>query len=272
MRPVNLTPSGVAAVQHVSGGGLGKQTLLGVVGVVMVCGVSAYFAFAQVSSIKDESTMLTKQQTELQQQQSEVQAQLAELGRKTTTEAVSFSTVADTYEKEVVAKVTSRSDYTKLLRDLTNATFAVRGSWITNVSTGSAGSDTAAASTGESSGSESVKISGYAPSVPAVLALSNNLNATPSISDARPTSFDTTKAKIGGRSITYVSFEMELTFSSTIGSAGASGGLVSSGSQELSLDPQPRVTSAKSRRTQPKVTLTGVAGLAAATSNKRGGA
>ena len=269
MKPVNLTPTGAPAVQMSSGSGPGRQALLGVAGIVLVCGVSGYFAFAQVSSINDEAAMLAKQQADIDQQHSDVQAQIAELGRKNTSEAVSFSTVADTYERDVINRVTTRTDYNRLLRDLGIAAHAVPGAWFTEVSSGGASASSAPTESSTSEG-QSVTVSGYAASVTDVLALQNNLNATATIADVELTGFpEPVKASGGKRS--YVSFEMKLTFSASLGSAGGSSGLVSTQSQQLSLDPVPRPGRAK-RTSVTKKNLSGVVGLEAATSNKRGDA
>ena len=267
MKPINLTPSfGPTAVQDLgSSSGPSRHILgLGAVAGIGLLAVGGYFLMAMVTTVKEETASLGKEQTQIQAQQQQVQAQITALGQKPV--EVSWNTVADNYEKEVVEKVTTRSDYTKLLRDLGIASATVKGTWFSNVTIGGSAGSSASATTTSSDGVR-VSLSGYSPSVKSVMALVDNLNATSSISSAAVESLPVAKTSSGSE---YRNFTITANFAGSIGAGSASGGLVSTTSEGLSLDPKPvpkRVV-----RPAPVVPaqLTGFAGLVDATSAKRG--
>jgi hypothetical protein len=271
VRPIDLTPKSVAVVATKSGSS--SRQALGVgMALIAVLGVSAYFMLARVNSIKEETNDFQSQVTAIQGEQEGVRKELEALGQKPT--AVGWSTVADTYTKDVIEKVTGGDDYGKLLRDLSIGTSSVRGAWFTNVSVGAVG-DAAAAAGSEGDGSRSINISGYAPSVTAVMSLINNLNATASIADAKVKSVSLVETRSGAP---YRKFDLTASFSAKIGSVAGRDGLVSSGSAELALEPKPAPRSRTSAKKPPvakpvvRTDLTGVAGLAQDTSGKRGSA
>lgn len=270
MKPINLTPSiDVTALEAPgSSSGPSRQMLgLGAVAGIGMLAVGGYFLMAMVTTVKEETAQLTSAKRKIAAEQQQVQAQLQDLGQKPV--AVSWSTVADTYEKEVVEKATSRSDYTKLLRDLSIASGTVKGTWFTSITVGggSGGSSTTGTST---SGGVSVSLSGYSPTVKSVMALVDNLNATESISAAVVGTLPIAKTSSGSE---YRNFTITANFSGHIGSGGATGGLVSTTSQSLALEPKPvPKRAAHPAPVAPAVPaqLTGFAGLVDATSAKRG--
>lgn len=258
MKPVQLMPT-VVAVQ-VETPGSNSTTAAIIVGGLVVLGVGGYFAMAQVNTVNEKIATIGHQTQEATTDANAISQQITEAGQKR-----DWGLTSATFEDALVAKVNERIDYVQLTREL--AGIKPTGAWLEKVSISNP-----SAHGGEG---DTVKLTGYAPSILHVAALVTRINSTLSMDGAHLINWSNEEAT---NKHVYVKFNIGAYVVSS-----ASGGVAANpnalpisdddGSQatEVALEPEPGYLRRQVAKAKPVPKLTSLEKVARDSASYEGG-
>lgn len=178
MRPIDLSPPDSPAVVVEAGSGVGGSrtaVTYGVIAVLAVVGLAAYFGMARVNSLKEKTTELQAASADADKQKSAVEVEIAQAGAS---KGTNYAAIASNKQGQLSRLLGERVDYALMQRELGGV--PPMGTWFESADASAGNANDA------SGGAGTISLVGYTRSTLDLAALVQRLNSTRTIAHAEP--------------------------------------------------------------------------------------